>query len=245
MAENVLITGANKGIGNALVEHFSSNGYNVIACMRKYNPEVESKNIEREKKYCVKIWNYYFDLENEQEIKETIRNIIKEVRKIEILINNAGISDSKLFQMLTMDEAKKSMQINYFAPLQISQLVARLMVRQKAGCIVNIASVSGMVNEIGRISYGASKAALIFATKTLSKELAPFHIRVNCISPGFIDTDMWRTRDVDLYNKVLEETPIGRQGNVDDVINAIDFLVSKKSSYITGQNIIVDGGRMV
>ena len=118
------------------------------------------------------------------------------------------------------------------------------MMRAKAGSIINMASVSGVVNSQGDIAYGSSKAAGIFATKTMALELGPYGIRVNSVSPGFIATDMWKDRRSEVYDKVLRETPLGRQGTPEEVAKVVLFLASDMSSYITGQNIVVDGGRM-
>lgn len=243
MDRKVLITGTNRGIGLELVKKFAANHDEIIACARVDSEEFEVQMNQISKMYDTQISTYFFDLEDEDQIKLGIRKIISENKNIDVLINNAGIVHASSFLMYSSKEIKRLMEVNYIAPLIISQFVARNMMKNKGGSIINIASVSGIQNEPGRIGYGGSKAALIFASKTMSLELAEYGIRVNCISPGFIDTDMWRNRSDDLYMAVLSETPLGRQGTVQDIANVAYFLASDEASYITGQNIVVDGGR--
>ena len=245
MKKRVLITGSNRGIGKKLVEKLAQEGFEIVACARKKEKEFEEFLYNTSLQYNVEIITSYFDMEDEQCLKEELKRIVCEVKRIDVLINNAGYSTNSLFSMTSSKELKKAMQINYFSPIIISQIISRTMIKNGGGCIINIASVSGIKNEKGRLAYGSSKAALIFASKTMSMELAKDNIRVNCISPGFIDTDMWKNRNVELYNQVLSETPMGRQGKTDDIANIVSFLISDSSSYITGQNIIVDGGRMI
>ena len=116
------------------------------------------------------------------------------------------------------------------------------MIRKKSGAIINIASISGLMNTSGGLSYGASKASLLYATKTLAVELGEYGIRVNSVSPGFIDTDMWHSRSQELYDKILVKTPLRKQGSVEDVAEAVFFLADDKASHITGTNVVVDGG---
>lgn len=245
MKKRVLITGSNRGIGKVIVEKFAQNGYDIVACARKRDKEFDKYLDYIASKYGVGVESSYFDMEDEQSLKKEMLGVINKVKTIDVLINNAGYSASGLFPMISSQELKKEMQVNYFSPIIISQIISRTMRKNGGGSIVNIASVSGIRNEEGRLAYGSSKAALIFATKTMSMELARDGIRVNCISPGFIDTDMWKNRDEQLYNKVLSETPIGRQGNAEDIANMAYYLSEESASYITGQNIVIDGGRMV
>lgn len=245
MGKNVLITGSNRGIGKALVEKYAQSGYDIIACARHQEDSFKDYLDVLSRECGVNIADVYFDMENEEQIKSELKAAISKVKKIDILINNAGYSGSSLFPMISSGELKKELQINYVAPILISQMIARVMSKNGGGSIVNIASVSGIRNEEGRLAYGSSKAALIFASKTMSMELARNNIRVNCVSPGFIDTDMWKSRDKNLYDKILSETPAGRQGTTLDVVNMVYYLTSDAASYITGQNIVVDGGRMV
>ena len=149
----------------------------------------------------------------------------------------------RLFSMTSIETINNTMEVNFLSQVRLAQLVSRLMVRNKAGSIINIASVSGMESEQGSIAYGSSKAAVIFSTKTMAVELGKCGIRVNSVSPGFIDTDMWKNRDDDVRDRIIARTPLGRQGTPKEVANVILFLASDMASYMTGQNLVVDGGR--
>jgi 3-oxoacyl-[acyl-carrier protein] reductase len=144
-----------------------------------------------------------------------------------------------------MDMMRETMDVNFLAQINLAQIASRYMMKHKSGCIVNVASVAGIEPEEGGVAYGSSKAASLFATGTMALELAKYGIRVNSVSPGFIDTDMWGNRKDDIKDKILKETPLGRQGTPKEVAQTILFLASDMSSYITGQNIVVDGGRKI
>ena len=245
MGKRVLITGSNRGIVKKLVEQFAQNGFNIVACARKKDDSFDDYLKDIVRMYNIDVTTSYFDMEDEQCIKRELKSVINKVKTVDVLINNAGYGQNALFPMISSNELKKEMQINYISPIIISQIVSRVMIRNGGGSIINIASVSGIRNEQGRLAYGSSKAALIFATKTMSLELAPNNVRVNSVSPGFIDTDMWNNRSEQIYKKVLSETPLGRQGNTKDVADLVYYLASDAASYITGQNIVVDGGRMI
>ena len=135
------------------------------------------------------------------------------------------------------------MEVNFLSQIDIAQIASRYMIKNKCGSIVNVASVAGIEAEEGGIAYGSSKASILFATKIMSLELGKYGIRANCVSPGFINTDMWKKRSPDVMEKVLRETPLNRMGKPEEVAQTILFLASDMSSFITGQNIVVDGGR--
>lgn len=242
--KTAVITGANRGIGMAIVKKMAQNDVNVFACAREKTDDFENEIIKLSKEYSVNITPIYFDLQDEEAVKKGINLIYTYTKKIDALINNAGMTMDGLFNMMSVSDVKKVFQVNFFAPLYVTQLISRSMIRNKKGTIVNIASVSGIESEVGRLAYGSSKAALLFATKTLSQELGPFGIRVNAVSPGFIDTDMWKNRDQKLYEKVLNETPLKCQGTPEDVADVVYFLIQNEKSFINGSNIIVDGGRL-
>lgn len=242
--KTVVITGANRGIGMEVVKTFAKEHACLWVCARQYNEDFENLMEQLSCDYSTKIRTAYFDLENEEDTVHAIKNIINQSSTIDILINNAGISNIGFFNMTSVDLIKKTFEINFFSQLRIIQYISKKMIKQRSGSIINICSVSGVENKKGGLSYGSSKAALIYATKTLANEYGEYGIRVNAVSPGFIDTDMWRNRDENTINKMLSEIPLGRQGNVKDVAETVSFLASDKASYITGKNIIVDGGRI-
>ncbi|MBR3622381.1 MAG: SDR family oxidoreductase, partial [Selenomonadaceae bacterium] len=185
----------------------------------------------------------YFDLTDEGAVKNAVRAIGNECPALDILVNNAGVSIERLMGMTSLAFVRETMDVNYLAQVQLAQLVSRYMMKKKSGSIVNVASVAGMAPEKGGLAYGSSKAAAIFSTYTMALELADYGIRVNAVSPGFIDTDMWEKRKDEDKEKVKSQTPLKRQGTPREVANAICFLASDLASYITGQNLIVDGGR--
>lgn len=145
--------------------------------------------------------------------------------------------------MTPMSKLKEVFQINYFSQIYIMQLVARYMMRQKKGCIVNMASVGGIETNAGYLAYGSSKAALIWATKSISKELGKYNIRVNAVAPGLTETQMGHYKSQEEIDKVLAVTSLGRMGTPEEIARSVCFLASEEASFITGQVLIVDGGR--
>ena len=238
-----IVTGANRGIGLATVRAFAKNEAVVWACARTQSKEFENelKIIEEENGTIVR--PLYFDVTDREAVKNAIKTVGNESKTIDILVNNAGVSVEKLFNMTSMDTMKSTMEVNFLSQVNLAQTVSRYMIKNKKGSIVNVASVAGIEPEEGGVAYGSSKAAVLFSTGTMALELAKYGIRVNSVSPGFINTDMWEKRDEIIKEKIMKETPLGRQGDPSEVAQAILFLASDMSSYITGQNIIVDGGR--
>ncbi|MEE3392301.1 MAG: SDR family oxidoreductase [Lachnospiraceae bacterium] len=242
--KTAVITGTGRGIGKAAAIEFAKNHAKVYACMRKEDPDLENEFIKTAEEYGTQIIPVYFDITDFKVAAGKIKEIaLDNEKKIDILVNNAGISIAGLLQMTPMNELEDTLRVNFLAQLNLIQIVSKFMMRRKSGSIINVASVSGLHAEKGRTAYGSSKAALLFATKCLARELGPYSIRVNSISPGFIDTDMWKTRSDELKEKILSETPLGRLGRPEEAAKVILFLASEMSSFITGQNIIVDGGR--
>ena len=166
-----MITGSNRGIGKAILQKFAAEGYVIWACARKKSDEFENIIKELHEKYDTTISACYFDLDDKEATIQGIKQIISEAKTIDVLVNNAGISSAGMFLMTSDREYERMMDINFFKPLLLCQFVGRMMVRRKRGSIINIASVSGINNEEGRMAYGASKAALLFATKTMAIEL--------------------------------------------------------------------------
>lgn len=240
--KNAIVTGSNRGIGLAIVELFANNGANVWACARSQSDEFEQILQRLSAKYAVDIRPVYFDLADADTVKKAVRNIGREAQSIDILVNNAGISVERLFSMTSIDLMRKTMDVNFLSQIQMAQMVVRYMIKNRGGSIVNVASVSGMDSEAGGMAYGSSKAAVLYASQIMAAELGVHGIRVNAVSPGFIDTDMWKGRE-DVKKKILSETPLHRPGMPEEVAQVILFLASDMASYITGQNIVVDGGR--
>lgn len=242
--KNILITGAGGGIGTAALEKLASNGGNIWACSHKKSDEFENKILELAEKNHVWIKPVYFDLKDEQAVKEQIASIAKEKLLIDVLINNAGMAHGGVFQMTSMETLKEVFQINFFSQIYITQLVSRLMMRRKRGVIINMASVGGIEAAEGYIAYGSSKAALIYATKALSKELGNMGIRVNAIAPGLVNTRMGHYKSDKEIERVLERTVLNRMAEPEEIAEAMVYLASDKAAFITGQVLVIDGGRL-
>lgn len=238
-----IVTGANRGIGAAITRKFAENHCTVYACARNQSEQFE-QNIEEISKITGSIIKpVYFDVKDRDAVKNAIKEIGKETKQIDILVNNAGVSVESLLSMTAIDTIEDTLNVNYISQVYMAQLVSRYMMKAKSGSIINIASVAGMDAEEGGVAYGSSKAAVIFATKTMALEFGKYGIRANSISPGFVRTDMWGKRSEELKNKIMDETPLRRQGEPEEIANVALFLASDLSSYMTGQNLVVDGGR--
>ncbi len=241
---NVIITGANRGIGWALTESYALNGYNVWACARRENKEFENRLVELSEKTGREIKPIYFDLCSEDDIKRGLKEILAEKKSIDVLINNAGIPYGGLLTMTPVSKVKEVYEVNVFAQIQIMQTIARQMMRQKSGCIINMCSVGGIETSPGYLAYGSSKAALIWITKSIAKELGPYNIRVNGIAPGLIDTDMGNYKSTEEMSKVFDRMTIKRFGRPEEIAKAALYISSEDTTYMTGQIIVLDGGRV-
>ncbi len=244
MKKNVVITGASRGIGFATLLRFVKSGHNVWACAHHRNIEFEEKISALAKEHQVWIKPVYFDLSDEESLKDGIKRIIDEKLPIDVLVNNAGIPFGGLMTMTPISKLKEVFQVNYFSQVQIMQQVARRMMRQKSGCIVNVASVAGIETYSGYLAYGASKSAVVWTTKAVSKELGSYGIRVNAVAPGLTDTQMTDYKSDEESQKVVQRTALKRMGNPSEIANAIVFLASEEASFITGHVLVVDGGRL-
>ncbi len=242
--KTALVTGANRGIGRAIAEKLAENGAEVIACARAETAEFVEFTDQLSERCSVAVHRAYFELADSAAVEQEIKAVMKAHKRIDILVNNAAVSYGTALSMMPVQKIRELFEVNYFAQLQIIQLISKLMMRNKQGSIINIASVSGMEAYQGNLAYGSSKAALIYATKVLSKELAAFGIRVNAIAPGTTKTDMENTRTEQQMEEVLARTAMKRMANPSEIADAAVFLGSDNSSYITGQVLVVDGGRM-
>lgn len=240
--KTVLVTGSNRGIGKSIVERFAKAGANIVACARKETSEFVEYILGLSKEYNVNITTLFFDLSDENSIKEAIKSLYSNKIKIDVLINNAGVVSMKLLQMTSMDELKDIFQINFFAQVHITQGVSKLMMRQKSGVIVNLCSVGGIDAFPAYTAYGCSKAAMAYFTKTMAKELATYNIRVNAVAPGLVETDMKSDLTEKANNEVFNRTALNRSAKAEEIADTILYLASDKASYITGQIIRIDGG---
>lgn len=240
--KTALITGCNRGIGKAMAEKFASEGANLICAIRKENHNFKAETDSWASKYGISIEFVYFDLGDEDGIKRTFKELNSAKTKIDVLVNNAGTPSGGLFLLTPLDEIKRVMQINFFSQVLITQYVAKMMMRQKKGSIINMSSIVALDNQGGWTAYGSSKSAIIGMTRTAARDLAPMGIRVNAVAPGLVDTEMGNEMDGSFQNDIISRSDLGRKGTPEEIANLVCFLASDEASFITGQIIRIDGG---
>lgn len=241
--KNVILTGATRGIGNAILRLFAQNHANMWCLVRK----PDDTFIDHVNKLCGEhdIWIKIVtaDLESGQSIQNALSDVFAAKQPIDILVNNAAVNAHGTFMMTSQHELDRIFQINYFSHIQIIQMVAKKMIRRKQGNIINITSASGFEHNIGNFSYAGTKALLNWATQTISRELAPYNIRVNAVAPGVTDTDMNFSYEDGISEKVMPKMNIQRKANPMEIAEGVLFLAGEKSSFISGQILRIDGGR--
>ena len=235
-----LITGAGRGIGYATLNRFLEEGAVVYANYR--SPETEDKLKTLEEKYSNRLFPICFDVNDESVLVEKIMQIKKGHGRLDVLVNNAGIMTGSVIGMISRKEMQEVFDTNVFGTMNMIQVCSKLMKRQKSGSIINISSIVGEDGASGQMVYSASKGAVISITKTAAKELAAFGIRVNAVSPGMIETDMLSGMDLSEDSEYLRQISMKRFGAPKEVGDAIVFLASDMSGYITGQILGVNGG---
>ena len=245
MGRNVIITGSNRGIGKAILERFAQeDGVCILAHARKETLEFISSLENIKSTYPdIEVFPFYCDLSNAEETKTSFAELLKKFKKIDVLINNAGVvMPSKSFLMMDEHTLRTSFEINFFAQVKITQMVCRAMIRNKSGAIVNMASVAAFSGVEGQFEYTAGKAAIVGMTRRLSNELAPYNIRVNAVAPGMTNTDMILQMDDQMRENLLDRVIAHRLGEPSEIANAVYFLASKEASFINGQSLLVNGG---
>lgn len=239
-----LITGTSRGIGAETARRFAQEGAIVYANARA-DGCIDARSEEWKQMYGTVVTPLYFDVTDENAAKQAIMRIKKEQGRLDVLVNNAGVMRDALIGMVDKNLMQEIFSVNVFAVMNMLQLANKLMSRQKSGSIINLSSIVGVEGNAGQLVYSASKGAVAALTKTAAKELASNNIRVNAVAPGMIDTDMFRSIGEEKINQHLSHIKMGRLGTAEDVANAIVFLASDLSGYITGQILGVDGEALV
>lgn len=240
----ILITGATRGIGYATAVQAAKQKWTLILNGRDKEKLQEIKQ-NLTYLYGVQVYTLNYDVRDIDAIKKAFLWIKKNIHQLDAIVNNAGILDDALLGMVNEKQVSHTLAVNTEAIIYHMQYASRLMMKQKHGSIINLSSIIGRVGNAGQTVYSASKAAVIGATYSASKELAHYNIRVNAVAPGFIETDMTKQLSADKFQERLAEIKMGRIGKAEEVANVILFLASDLSSYVTGQVIGVDGGMVI
>lgn len=242
MQENkvALVTGGSRGIGRACALKLAEAGVNVVINYAG-NDEAAEKTVKDIEAFGVKAAKKKFNVADKEAVDNAIKEIVEEFGKIDILVNNAGITRDGLFMRMSDAQWLDVINTNLNSAYFVTNPVSKLMIKQRSGAIINMASISGIYGNAGQANYSTAKAGLIGFTKALAKELASRNIRVNAVAPGFIQTDM--TKDLPM-DAIVERIPLKKLGNPEDVAAAVKFL-ALDTDYITGQVLSVDGGLVI
>jgi 3-oxoacyl-[acyl-carrier protein] reductase len=239
-----IVTGASRGIGRAAADSLLKAGCNVVLNARASN-EASASFAELEEAYPDRVTTVFGSVADSATATALAQTAMSRHKRLDILVNNAGILRDKLIGMISEAEIEELFDVNVIGLIKITQLAARLMTRRKSGSIINVSSIVGRRGNSGQTVYSATKAAVIGATFSAAKELAPMNIRVNAVAPGLIQTSMIESIPEDKRKSLESQIAMGRVGSSQDVANTILFLASDLSSYVTGQVIGVDGGLIV
>ena len=239
--KSVIITGASRGIGRACALEFAKAGYDILVCYQS-REDAALAVCEEAQTYGVRAVPFQMNTADVSDCRRTVAKAMMTFGKVDALVTCAGIALPSLFTDTTEEAYTSVFDINMKGTFFLAQAAAKEMIAAGGGSIVTVSSMWGIAGASGEVAYSASKAAIIGFTKALAKELAPSHIRINCIAPGVIDTDMNACYDEDAMDALAEKTPLSRIGTPEEVARAIRFLADDTSSFITGQTLSVDGG---
>jgi 3-oxoacyl-[acyl-carrier protein] reductase len=236
-----VVTGAGRGIGHAIAVRLASEGA-CVACVsrtaanaKKTADEINAMRADAAKDYAV-------DVADHAAVQKIGAQILQDFGKIDVLVNNAGMTHDALVMRMSLEDWDSVINTNLRGAFSFTQAVLRAMIKQRAGRIINISSVSGVMGNAGQTNYAASKAGLIGFTKSLAREVASRNITVNAVAPGFVTTDMTAGLSDEVKKTLHAKIPLGKTGTPEDIANAVAFLASAEAGYITGQTLCVDGG---
>lgn len=243
--KTAVVTGASRGIGAACAVALAKSGYNVILGYKVNKERAEQLAEVLVSGYGIAAIAVQADVSDSAQADMLIETAFRNFGRVDVLVNNAGIAQFKLFTEITDEEWSNMIGTNLTGVFNCSRAAAKIMINQKSGSIVNISSMWGQVGASCEVHYSASKAGVIGLTQALAKELAPSGVRVNCICPGVIKTDMLSEIDEETIDALIEETPMGRIGTPKDIADSVAFLSSDRAEFITGQILPVNGGFVI
>ena len=244
MNKVALITGGSGGIGRAISIKLAQEGYDVVINYHSdYEKALEVKKVCEE--YNVKVMLYKCNISKFEEVEIMFKEVVKEMGRVDVLVNNSGITRDTLILRMSEEDFDKVIDVNLKGCFNCIKNVSRIMMKQKSGVIINISSVVGLSGNIGQVNYAASKAGILGITKSVARELVSLNVRCNAIAPGFIETEMTDKLSENVKEGILKSIPMNKMGSPEDVANVVKFLVSDESKYITGQVINVDGGMIM
>ena len=238
-----VVTGAARGIGQAIAYNLAARGADIV--LGDIKAEWLSESAEGVKKLGRKVWCFELDVTNATAVQNTFNDIAAETGRIDILVNNAGITKDGLLMRMSEEDWDAVLTVNLKGTFACTKAVSRIMMKQRSGSIINIASVVGLMGNAGQANYAASKGGVIAFTKSVAKEFASRNIRANAVAPGFISSKMTDALSDEVRQKMLEAIPLSSFGTPEDVANAVAFLASDQASYITGQVLSVNGGMVM
>lgn len=235
-----LVTGASRGLGKAIAEKLAAGGASLM--ITATSDAIEAVAAEIREKYNVKVESFYGDISQEETVKTLFSQINEKFEKLDICVNNAGITRDGLSMRMSAEDFDRVLTVNLRSTFLVSKEASMIMMKARYGKIVNMSSIVGIQGNVGQANYAASKAGIIGLTKSMAVELAKRNVTVNAVAPGFIDTDMTRAVSEKAKEEFMTKIPMCRAGVPEEIADAVAFLASDASRYITGQVLVVDGG---